>query len=266
MAKVAILNTDENFEDSAIISDWLADAMSSDVIVQKEITLPKNTNILFMAKKGQKVQEGDPILIFQNAFEEDDVNFLLKTLADENEDEISDLGRIPIKSKVTGWVQDIKIYRTVEKDELSPSLKKIVNSIEKPINDINKVVKNNNSVTPLENTDPTYKLDATGKLKNAEDSVLIEFYLGYNDRLSIGDKIIYYSANKGVVKDIFPKGKEPYTDYDKKEKIQSMMGVSSINGRMVCSPMIVGAINKVLIELDKKVKEMAGIPYKYLNE
>ena len=44
-----------------------------------------------------------------------------------------------------------------------------------------------------------------------------------------------------------------------------MMGVSSINGRMVCSPMIVGAINKVLIELDKKVKEMAGIPYKYLN-
>lgn len=266
LAKVAILNTDENFEDSAIISDWLADAMSSDVIVQKEITLPKNTNILFMAKKGQKVQEGDPILIFQNAFEEDDVNFLLKTLADENEDEISDLGRIPIKSKVTGWIQDIKIYRTVEKDELSPSLKKIVNSIEKPINDINKVVKNNNSVTPLENTDPTYKLDATGKLKNAEDSVLIEFYLGYNDRLSIGDKIIYYSANKGVVKDIFPKGKEPYTDYDKKEKIQSMMGVSSINGRMVCSPMIVGAINKVLIELDKKVKEMAGIPYKYLNE
>ena len=111
-----------------------------------------------------------------------------------------------------------------------------------------------------------YKLDATGKLKNVDEGVLIEFFLKYEDKLSVGDKIIYYSALKGVVKDIFPEGKEPYTDFRPDEKVHSLLSLGSVNGRMVTSVMMVGSINKVLIELDRKVKDMLGIPFKYLDE
>lgn len=264
LTKIAILNTDEGFEDSAIISEWLSDAMASDVVVKKEVNLPKNTNIYNMVKKGQPIQEGDPLLIFQNAFEDEDVNILLKNLVDD-EEAITDLGRIPIKSKITGEVKDVKIYRTVEKDELSDSLKKKVNEFEKPISDMKKVMKKYD-INVANRLEADYKLDPTGKLKNVHDGVLIEFYLKYEDKMSVGDKLIYYSALKGVVKDIFPAGKEPYTNFRPDEKIHSLLSQGSVLGRMVCSVILNLSINKVLIELDRKVKDIAGIPWKTLDE
>ena len=264
LAKVALLNTDEGFEDSAIISSWLSEAMASDIVVKKDVSLSKNTNIYNMVKKGQPIQEGDPLMIFQNAFEEDDVNILLKNLVDD-EELISELGRIPIKSKVTGTVENIKISRTVEKEELSDSLKKKTNELEKEVSDLKKIMKKYD-IDYHDRFEADYKLDATGKLKNVDEGVLIEFFLKYEDKLSVGDKIIYYSALKGVIKDIFPEGKEPYTDFRPDEKVHSLLSLGSVNGRMVTSVMMVGSINKVLIELDRKVKDMLGIPFKYLDE
>ena len=264
LAKIAILNTDEGYEDSTIISEWLSDAMSSEVVTKVEVKLPKDANIYNMVKIGQEIQEGDSLLVFQNAFNEGDVNLLLKNLVDD-ESEISDLGRIPIKSKITGVVQDIVIYRTVEKDELSETLKKKVSELEKETNNIEKILKSHN-IKNVQIEKPNYKLEKTGKLKNMEDGVLIEFYLKYHDMLSIGDKIINYSALKGVVKDIFEEGKEPYTDFRKDEKIHSLLSYGSVNGRMVGSILLVGGINKVLLELDRKVKDIVGIPWTYLDE
>ena len=104
-----------------------------------------------------------------------------------------------------------------------------------------------------------YKLPPTGKLKNAENGVLIEFYLRYEDKMSVGDKLIYYSALKGVIKDIFPEGKEPQVQFRPDEKIHSLLAVGSVNGRMVTSILINGGINKYLIELSRKCKEIAGM-------
>ena len=70
----------------------------------------------------------------------------------------------------------------------------------------------------------------------------------YEDKMSVGDKLIYYAALKGVVKEIFPEGKEPYSQYRPDEKIHSMESVSGVNGRMVTSILITGAINKLMID------------------
>lgn len=264
LAKVAIMNTDEGYEDSAIISEYLSDAMASDVVLCKDVSLPKSTNVYNMVKKGDAIKEGDPLLIYQNAFDEEDANALLKNLVGDDE-EISNLGRIKVKSKVEGVVDDIKVYRTVEKEELSESLRKTVEQLEKPITTMRKIMAKY-SIEDANRFNSDYKLDPTGKLKNCRDGVLIEFYLKYNDKMSVGDKLIYYSALKGVVKDIFPAGKEPYTDFRKNEKIHSLLSLGSVNGRMVTSILINGSLNKLLIELDRTVKTMLGIPFKYLDE
>lgn len=261
LAKIAILNTDEGYEDSAIISQDLSEAMTSDVILQKDISLTKETNVYNLVEKGQKIEEGDTLLITQSSFDEEDVNILLRNLAGD-EDEITDLGRIPIKSKVTGVVQDIKIYRTVDIDELSPTLKKIVTKYEKGIKARKKEMESYN----IQNVDtilpPTEKLPATGKLKNVDDGVKIEIYLKYEDKMSVGDKLIFFSANKGVVKYIIPKGEEPKSSYRPNEKIHSLAAEGSINRRMVGSIMINGGIYKGLIELSRHVKDILNIPYK----
>lgn len=268
LAKIAILNTDEGFEDSTMITDYLSNAMGSEITTKKDKTLDKNTNVYFLIKKGTPVQEGDPLLIFQNAYEDKDVNMLLKNLTQgdgDDDDAVSELGKIVIKSKYTGIVQDVKIFRTTEIDELSPSLKKIVTSYESDIKKLKKVM-TKHKTDDIESFEPDYKLEATGNLKDCPDGVKIVIYIKYFDKMSVGDKLVNWSALKGVVKYIPPKGQEPYSEFRKDEEISSVLAVGSINARMVTSVKIVGAINKGLIELDRAVKEIMGIPYKTLQE
>lgn len=261
MCKFAMLNTDEGFEDSAIISEDLSEDMTSDIILKIDKVFDKNTNIYNMVSVGQEIEEGDTLLIAQAAYDEEDVNTLLRNLTVDDEDEVTDLGKIPIKSKVTGVVQDIKIFRTVDIDELSPTLKKIVNAYEKKINAKKKEMKSYDIDNVETIVGSTGKLPATGRLKNADNGVLIEFYLKYEDRFSVGDKLIYYSANKGVAKDIFPRGKEPKSEFRPNEKIHTLLSKGSVDGRMVCSIMINGGILKGVIELSRKCKDILGIKY-----
>lgn len=263
LAKVAILNTDEGFEDSTSVSSWLSSAMATDVVVQKDISISKNANIYHIVKVGQSIQEGDPLIIFQNAFDEKDANLLLKNITDP--EFVSDLGRIRLKSKYTGTIQDIKIYRTCEIEEMSESLGKIIIEYEKDIKRRKALYKKYNA--PGANTlEPDYKIDSTGIMKNTMDGVMIVFYIKYNDMLSVGDKCVAQSANKGVVKNIFPEGKEPFSEYHPDESIHALFAARSFNARMVTSVWVSGAINKAMIELDRQVKEIMGIEPKFLED
>ena len=260
LAKFAILNTDEGYEDSAIISEDLADNMTSDIVLKKDVNLPKDTNVYNIVEKGQHIEEGDTLMIMQTPQDSEDANLLLKNLIGDDQ-EITNLGRVPITSKVTGIVQDIAIYRTVELDELSDSLRKLCKKYEKKITDRKKLLKKYNISTTGKIYGSDSKLDNTGKVKNIGEGVLIEFYLKYEDKMSVGDKLIYYSALKGVIKDIFPEGKEPYSEYRPNEKIHSLLAAGSINGRMVTSILVNAGINKVLIELSRQCKDILGIKY-----
>ena len=265
LAKVAILNTDEGFEDSTSVSNWLSEAMATDVVVEKETEhgISKNTNVYYMVKVGQEVQEGDPLLVFQNSFDEKDANALLRNITDS--EFVSDLGRIRLKSKYTGVIQDIRIYRTCEIDELSDSLKKIVVDYEKDIKD-RKALYDKHGMPGGRLLPPDYKMEPTGIMKNITDGVKIVFYIKYNDKLSVGDKCVAQSANKGVVKNIFPEGLEPYTARNPDEKIHALFAARSFNARMVTSVWTSGAINKCMIELDKQVKEIMGLEAKTVEE
>lgn len=263
LAKVAILNTDEGFEDSTSISSWLSDAMTTDVVVEKDKDISKNTNIYHMVKVGQEVQEGDPLIIFQNSFDEKDANLLLKNITDA--EYVSDLGRVKLKSKYTGIIQDIRIYRTCEIDEMSESLQKIVKAYEKDIK-ARKAMYAKNKIPGANLLPPDYKMQATGIMKNNPDGVKIVFYIKYNDKLSVGDKIVAQSANKGVVKGIFPEDLNPFSEYRPEEKIHALFAARSFNARMVTSVWSSGAINKVLIELDRQVKEIMGIDWTPIEE
>lgn len=260
LAKVAMLDTDEGYEDSAIVSEALSEAMTSIIYKKKELNLNKDASIFNLVKPGTPVEEGDVIATIQAAFDEEDANILLKKLS-ADEEEISDLGRINIKSSVTGWIQDIEVARTVEMDELSPSLQKICKSYE---ND----VKKHRNAAKAQGVKDTYKigtegkLSATGRLKDAGDGVKITIYMAYEDKFSVGDKLVYWSANKGVAKDIFPKGEEPYSLDRPDEKIHTLIAIASVNGRMVTSIQNIGIINRLLIEATRKAKDILGIDYK----
>jgi hypothetical protein len=257
LAKVAIINTDEAFEDSGIISKKLADELATRVIEKHDKILDQNSILYSIAKVGDHIEAGHPLMIWQSPFEDEDANQLIKQLSDKGE--VSELGKRKLNSNVTGTVVGIKIYRTAEIEEYSESLQKIIKEYEKPLNALDKKLKANNLDTSQ--IAAHYVLPATGKLKKAQNALLIEIYVEYLDSIGIGDKIVYYSANKAVEKNIFPEGKEPYCDYRPNEKINAMLGESSIMKRMVCSIMHVGATNTLVLELARSVRDILGIPY-----
>ena len=263
LARVAIATTDEGFEDSASCSQWISEVMGSTVDAEIPISLDKNVNIYDIVKVGQAVQEGDPLIIFQNAFDDKDANMLLKNITDT--DFVSDLGRIRIRAKYTGFVQDIKIYRTCEIDECSDSVQKLINDYEKVIK-ATKALYKKYKIPGANTLDPDYVLPQTGILKNVSDGILIKFYIKYIDKLGIGDKITIQSANKGTIKFIFPQGQEPFTASAPDKPIHVLVSSRSFNARMVTSPIVSGALNKALIGLDEEVKKIMGIPIIPLEE
>lgn len=264
LVKMAVIYTDEGIEDSGIITEWLSEALASEVVIKIEAYLDKSTNVYDIVKVGQHVEEGDPLITFQEATDDEDINLLMKALGSE-EDEISTLGRVIKKSKYTGDISDIKIYRTVEINELSESLQKIVKSYEKNIAN-KKAIMKTYDINETYTLDANYKLPPTGKLKNVPHGVLIEFYIRFFDKFKIGDKDVLDAALKNTVKDIIPKGEEPYSEFRPEEEISTLASLSSIEGRMVSSIINNGCLNKIIIELDRAVKEKLGIPWKPINE
>ena len=257
LAKVAIINSDDNFEDSAMVTSKLADDLATDVIVKEERILDASTNIYHWVKVGTEVQQEDILYETQTAYEEEDVNLLLKSLAGDSE-EISKLGRRPVKSPVTGKVVGIKVYRTCELSEMSENMRKFFNEAEKESKVTLKKLESLKINDPTI-TGSTIKLQPIGKLKNCENCVLIEYYLEYHDIMALGDKLSYWSANKGTVHNIVPSELAPYTDFRPDEEISAFTGISSINKRQIASNVIVGSLNKLMIELGRSVREELGI-------
>jgi RNA polymerase Rpb2, domain 6. len=267
LAKIAIMCTDEAYEDSSIINTRIVDAMTSFYVVEKLCSLDAQSNVFSVAEVGKEIQEGAPLIIFQNAFEDEDANKLLKNINDEELDLITDFGRIQVRSKLTGVLQDIKIKRTCELSDLSPSLRKIVTQYENGIKAKKKKLLSA-GVNPIEvesMLDVTEKMNPEGKLKNTPNGVLFEFYIKCRDKMGVGDKLTYNTAIKGVIKDIIPEGKDPYTDFRKDEPIDALLTSASVNARMTPSVMITGSLNKVLIELSRQCKEKLGIKWTNLE-
>ena len=263
LVKVAFPNSDDGYEDSTVCSQWMSEALASEILIKKEITLSPNTNVYDLVKPGQEIQEGDPLILFQNSFSEKDANLLLKNITDD--ELVSDLGRIRIRSHYTGWIQDVEVLRTRPTETYSESIQKIIKDYDKrkkPTRDVYKKY----GIGGMNKLDPDGPLPETGELKNVGDGIKINIYIKYVDKFSVGDKNVAQSAAKGVNKAIFPKGKEPYSSYRPEEKIHAIYAVGSFNARMITSVINSGAINKGLIELDRQVKEIMGIPWKSLED
>ena len=83
--------------------------------------------------------------------------------------------------------------------------------------------------------------------------------------IKVTDKIVYWSANKGVVHNIIESEDAPYTDFRPGEEISAFTGISSINKRQIASNVIIGSLNKLCVELGRQVRDILGLPF-YENE
>ena len=264
LTKVAIMHTDKGFEDSAIISQDLSEKMASEIVLQVDVLMDAKDIDIQCVEIGKPLHEGEVIMSYRAALEDQDATDIINKMVSKNagaesKELMDEIGKIKVKSKVTGKLQDIKIYSTIPTSEMSKSLAAFVNKYNAPVDKMKSKLSKLGIDASQYGTSGV--LPAVGKLKHAEGKVLVEFYIKYYDKMSVGDKLVYFSALKGVVKEIFPEGKEPYSEYRPNETVHSFLPVGSVNARMVTSVLTHGAINKVLIELDRHVKDIMGVKW-----
>lgn len=258
LSTVALMSGYYTYEDSDKISKRLSDLLGTEVAANESVVLGKNSNIEFLAKKGDYVEVGDPLVIFDDSYSDETINKLLANLSD-SEKMATNLSNRPIKAKHAGVIEDIEVYYTVNKDELSPSLQKAIRDINKDLVTKKKVIEKYDKV---ENTDIVMrtvdKVEAKyGKVKGVDvgEGVVIFFTINRNVGAGTGDKIIVMNALKSIICGIMPEGMEPEAEITGK-KIDIFLSAISLLGRMTGSILTNGWGNKCIVGMKEKWKEM----------
>ena len=263
LAKIACVATYANFEDADFITDKLSKKMGSEICMEITAIVGLNSNVDYIVKKGQEVNVNDPLIIYDQSSQDASFNKMLAHIGKELNEEITGMGKIPIKSKYAGVVQDIKIYSTVETEDMSPSLRKIVESYYSEIRARERVIRKHvkgdrtNSFEFMEKAEPIEPTD-DGKIMGIKvgAGVLFRFFIKYQDYMDIGDKLVHFAAIKCVNGEMIPKGLEPYSIEHPEEEISSSFAPAAVLARMVPSILKTMYGNKVIVELKRKWLEM----------
>lgn len=269
LARVAIMSAYSTYEDATFISESLSERCGTRITECKQAVIGKNSNVLHLAKEGEHVHVGDTLVAFDTSYDDNDLNVLLASLGDDNDlkSMVTEGSRNTIKSKYGGKIIAVKMYSTVEMEELSPSLQKIFKDYYSKIRKKKNLLESYDPEAEksimkcgLLFTETTKKIEPNkyGNIRgqNVEDSVLIEFYIEELEPLEVASKIANYSGLKNTICEVIPKGYEPYSEFLPDVKYDTIIADNSILKRMTPSILEVGFANKLVIGFKEYLRKI----------
>jgi hypothetical protein len=270
LVKAAIVPDWTIYEDSAPITESASTKLITSMAAEETKAVKKSAFVDYIVQVGQEIKTGDPLLRFDNSYDDPEITQFLQNLQEASKDlkeQVVENNITTIYASHSGVIADIKIYTTVPLDDLSPTLKKIVSDYWKELKKKNDILKKYQNATDSkyykcgniisEETEPI-KPDFQGKIKGVKvgEGVLFDIFISYEDRMAKGDKLSAEFALKSVNSYVIPKGLEPYSEYRPDEEIQFITSPLAVSARKVPSVFFALFGNKILIEAKRHAKEM----------
>ena len=253
LEKVGMFAMAGTYEDSLIVSSKCAEDLAFYITTDKFISLGKNSNIQSIVKIGDEIKASDPIIVFENSFDQAEVNEVLQKLGQESGEAILEMGRNSVTAKSGGTISDIRVFYNRPLEELSPSLRKLVKEYQaKSLSRIN-IMQENISDDVLD-VSATEQINYDTLYGNHFDGVLIQFFITHKDVLAQGDKLSMQVALKGVASTVLEDAETPLDE--KGEQIACIMTPASFGKRMCVDFLKSLYCNKVLVELKNKVRDI----------
>ena len=255
LTKVAMMNLDNTFEDSGVISTALSNDMASEIVSGREVVLRQNTRLIKIAKVGDQVETNTPLIVFEEVGEnEKEALAALDKLSKTDSDTISKLARSIAKAKYAGTIVAMDVHYNVEVEELHPTLRSFIQEY------IGKYDKKAKSLSGIKSDElitipNTKKVNSEKILGNEMQGVLITYYIKHLEPLDVGSKVTFFSSCKTIVSEVIPEGQEPYSEHRPEESIDAFLPPMSLISRMIMDVPILGWSNKILLELKKQVIE-----------
>ena len=248
-ANIAFLENDNTTEDSSAITVELADKLQFKPAYMTEVTLDANDTIHKFMHVGESCKGTEPIMVF-------DQSDLAENMAggdSELADVLTNFNNTAPKAKHTGVITKIETVYKGELSKMSKSIKNIINkynSIEDAKHRFSAGTIDELAYPP---SGPITVTDKVGPTIITDDTVIIRFYITEVNDMAVGSKLVVSSSLKSVVGRILP----PITS-DSGIVVDGLMGGLSISNRIVLSPVLHGGVCRVLIDLEKYVKEASS--------
>jgi hypothetical protein len=238
VARLAMIENNETYEDSVVYTSKFVKDGAIEYIKTRSIIVNKDDEIGHYKKPGEKVHPTDALLTISTGIVDTDSNFDEKSL-----DILEGFVKTTPKAKVEGTIYEIKVLYNCDKDELSPSLKKLVEETEKYLIDPQTGKRYEGRV------DSSYSIN--GKPLD-ESSVEIKYYIkvvsgfGYGDKSIVGNQL---KNTVGLIVD-YPIKTEDGRDVD------GMFSNRALMARIVNSPYLMGTTCALLRIVTENVLKM----------
>ena len=249
LANVVLVECDDTLDDCSAITAELASKLGVTPVHPFTVMLSKDTVVHSCKKLGDHVEIREPMITYDKS----EVPESLRSSDAAVLEVLAKINKTSEKAHHAGSICKIEAYYTCPVSEMSESLQSIVKTCVKTQNAMNRFA--NGTVRQdkfVESGTITtdYRVDG---IVPEEDSVILKFYISEDVDMDAGSKIVYSTELKSVVGYIIPQ----QLDTESGDcKVDALMSMRAANARIVYSPFVTGACNRVLEKLQEDVIKM----------
>ena len=237
LARVAIVEGGDVFEDSCAISAGLSERMQADIAHVRHITLDDAQDIKDLIPVGAEVYPDSILCTILNTqtdtqFYDSDTMKLLEKL-----------GSVSPKAKYKGTVTKIDVIYTGDVETMADNVKQVALKSDRDLYRHSK-----RKGTPIDGgrVDIGFRVDGKPLGKNA---TVIRVHIVENLQMHAGDKLVVGNQLKGTVARVWT---TPNVDENDKE-FDAYFSGNSIDARIVNSPFLMGTTNTLMMTITQQV-------------
>ncbi len=241
LARTAILESSDTFEDSSAISEAMAKELGSDVTKVRYMFVEFGQTIGNLVKEGDKVEPESILCTIEDMVTSDN-----KLFTDDNLETLKLLSGSAPKSKYSGVVEKIEVVYYGDSEDMSESMRALVAITDKELAKQRRAL-GKKIVTG--GVDDSLRIDN----KTLElDTAVIKVYITKEESTGTGDKGVFGNQ----MKTIFGRIMEGVNETESGEPIDALFSYQSIANRVVLSPEVMGTTNTLLSVLSKHVADI----------
>lgn len=238
--KVALMMTNEVFEDSSAISTQLSNEMATTIIKEKSYIIEFNKNITGLIPEGTAIEPND--ILFTVLDENTDYN----NLSESTIEMLQSLTSLSPKTKVKGILDKYEIRYNGDISDMSPTLRKLTTRLNKELYDETKGTEIENSIGKVSSE---YRVN--GKNLNL-DTLELKVFFKIRLTQAIGDKGIFANQMKSVASEIYTQT----ITTESGERVDAVFSFRGMLNRIVTSPILIGTTNRLLKHVSKQVVDI----------
>jgi hypothetical protein len=241
MANVTLMDNVDTLEDSSTVSEAIALKLATNATKVRSLSLAFDQSVHGMVKVGDQLEAESILCTIENPVGASGSLFDKTSM-----DTLNILSKQTPRAKKPGVVERIEVFYHGDPDNMSASLKDLAHLSDKNRRSLAKEL---NQTFTSGRVDDTMRFEGDPLTPN---TLIIQVYISGLEPMGIGDKQVVGNQLKSIVSRVVPDGNHTESGIP----IDATFAFTSIDARIVNSPIIAGTTNMLLEVLGKRAADL----------